>query len=86
MVKKRYDPLWEIIGEKRALQNQEQHLDFPCPHCNVVVHLGSSPRQTEDSCLQGSSLQDGASFECGLCGGRFVLRASNTGGVCLEKL
>ncbi|MCX8032895.1 MAG: hypothetical protein N3B14_05850 [Thermoleophilia bacterium] len=81
MAKKKYDPLWEIVGDKRALQNQEQHFDFPCPHCHVVVHLGSSPRQEADF-----SLQDGASFECGLCGGRFVVRVGNAGDVCLERL
>jgi hypothetical protein len=56
MAQKRYDPLWEIVDEKIALQGQEPDIDVPCPHCHVLVHLGP-----------GVSV--GARYACGLCGG-----------------
>ncbi|MCE5253802.1 MAG: hypothetical protein LLG45_06290 [Actinomycetia bacterium] len=56
MAKKKYDPLWEIVHEKVALQGQEPDVDTLCPHCHVTVHLGSAARP-------------GESYACGLCGG-----------------
>ena len=53
---KKYDPLWEIVDEKVALQGQEPDVDTPCPHCHVIVHLGGSAEM-------------GDRFACGLCGG-----------------
>ncbi|OFW60572.1 MAG: hypothetical protein A2133_11980 [Actinobacteria bacterium RBG_16_64_13] len=56
MAKKKFDPLWEIVDEKVALQGAEPDVDVPCPHCNVTVHLGSA-------------VKAGERFACGLCGG-----------------
>jgi hypothetical protein len=53
---KKYDPLWEIVDEKIALQDQEPDVDAPCPHCHVVLHLGLA-------------VQEGQRVNCGLCGG-----------------
>jgi hypothetical protein len=54
--KKKYDPLWELVDEKVALQGVEPDADATCPYCHVTVHLG----------LQASA---GEYVECGLCGG-----------------
>lgn len=56
MAKKRYDPLWEVVNEKVALQGGETEVDAICPWCRVIVHLG----------LQA---MPGQVYECGLCGG-----------------
>lgn len=56
MAKKKYDPLWEVVGEKVALQGQEPDVDVTCPHCGVTVHLGSAATA-------------GEKYACGLCGG-----------------
>ena len=56
MTRKKYDPLWEIVDEKIALQGQEPDVDVACPHCHVLVHLG-----------RGTTV--GARYSCGLCGG-----------------
>lgn len=56
MARKKYDPLWEIAGEKVALQGRELGFDAQCPHCNVTLQLG--PR-----------VKPGARVTCGLCGG-----------------
>jgi len=56
VTRKKYDPLWEIVGEKSPLQGQEPDVDSICPHCNVRVHLGLGARA-------------GARYACGLCGG-----------------
>jgi hypothetical protein len=53
---KRYDPLWEIVDEKVALQGQEPDIDVPCPYCHVLVRLSCNARV-------------GERFACGLCGG-----------------
>ncbi len=53
---KKFDPLWEIIDEKVALQDQGPDLDVPCPHCHVTLHLGASAPK-------------GGRVRCGLCGG-----------------
>jgi hypothetical protein len=60
MAKKKYDPLWQIVDEKVALQGGEPDVDARCPHCHVVVHVG----------LAGKV---GERYECGLCGGVSVL-------------
>lgn len=67
MGNKKYDPLWELVGEKVALQGHEPDVEAHCPHCNVNLQLGSSP-------------EDGARIVCGLCGGVSVvaLRAGVT--------
>lgn len=54
-LKKKYDPLWEVVDEKVALQGQEARSSLCCPHCHVSV----------DSWEQAKI---GESFRCGLCG------------------
>ena len=56
MSNKKFDPLWEIVDEKVALQDQEIDVDLLCPHCHVTLHLGSAA-------------QAGDNVTCGLCGG-----------------
>jgi hypothetical protein len=53
---KKFDPLWEIIDEKRALQGVEPVVDLTCPHCHVPLDLGA---------VAGK----GQAIRCGLCGG-----------------
>jgi uncharacterized Zn-binding protein involved in type VI secretion len=74
-VTKKYDPLWEIVDEKVALQGQEPDVDAPCPHCHVLVHLGGRARV-------------GDRFACGLCGGHAVVIAvrSAPDGVALQRV
>ena len=60
MATKKYDPLWEKMDEKVALQGQGPSFDTHCPHCHVKVHLGASP-------------EAGARVACGLCGGVSVI-------------
>jgi transposase-like protein len=55
VAKKKYDPLWEIVDEKVALQGVEPDIDVPCPYCHVMVHLGSGVKR-------------GERYACGLCG------------------
>ena len=54
--KKKFDPLWEIIDEKRALQDVEPTVNLTCPVCHVPLELGS---------VAGK----GETVTCGLCGG-----------------
>ncbi len=56
MGKKKYDPLWEVVGEKVALQGQQPDVDAACPYCHVTVHLGMTAKV-------------GERYSCGLCGG-----------------
>jgi ribosomal protein S27AE len=56
VAKKKYDPLWEIVDEKVALQGAEPDVDALCPSCHVTVHLGLGAKA-------------GERYECGLCGG-----------------
>jgi hypothetical protein len=56
VAKKKFDPLWEIVDEKIALQGQEPDVDLPCPHCHVLLHLGADAK-------------GGQKVTCGLCGG-----------------
>lgn len=55
MAKKKYDPLWEVIGEKNPLQGTAPCIDAVCPWCRVTVHLGNNVAARE-------------TYECGLCG------------------
>lgn len=66
---KKYDPLWELVGEKRALLGVEEDVDARCPVCHVVLHIGAGA-------------QAGEPRECGLCGAE--LRISLEGGAHLE--
>jgi hypothetical protein len=72
VAKKKYDPLWEIVDEKVALQGQEPDLDAHCPNCNVTLHLGSQP-------LTGQRVT------CGLCGEALEV-VSGAGGADLKRL
>lgn len=72
MAKKKYDPLWEVAGEKVALQGQEPEADVLCPHCNVKVYLSPTARP-------------GDRFACGLCGGISEVVAS-PGGLSLQPV
>jgi len=56
VAKKKFDPLWEIVGEKIPLQGQEPGVDLPCPHCHVPLHVGPAARE-------------GQRVTCGLCAG-----------------
>lgn len=71
VTKKRYDPLWEIVDEKVALQGAEPEMDALCPWCNVTLHLG------------GATV--GKTYECGLCGGASRVIAAE-GKVALERV
>jgi hypothetical protein len=53
---KKYDPLWELVDEKVALQGQEPEVQAHCPHCNVNLTLGPA-------------VVEGTRVACGLCGG-----------------
>ena len=67
-LKKRHDPLWEIVGEKVPLQGSESTLNVVCPHCHVTV-------QVPDSIIPGQR------FKCGLCGGSCEFLGSTQGGL-----
>ena len=54
-MKKRYDPLWEIVGEKVRLQGEGATRTTRCPRCHVAVDLGAEAKT-------------GECFRCGLCG------------------
>jgi hypothetical protein len=56
VAKKQFDPLWEIVDEKIALQDVEPDVDVPCPYCAVPLHLGAG-------------VAKGLRVTCGLCGG-----------------
>lgn len=71
MAKKKYDPLWKIVGEEVAIQGGESDVDASCPYCNVTVHVG----------LEASA---GERYECGLCGGVSLL-AEEEGGLVLTR-
>ncbi len=73
MAKKKYDPLWEVVGEKRALQGQEIDIDAHCPYCNVNLHLGAEPK-------------GGARVACGLCGGVSTVVVAEGGAVSLAAV
>lgn len=54
-MKKRYDPLWEVVDEKVSLQGSEKSQTVVCPRCHVRVELPARARA-------------GTRFRCGLCG------------------
>jgi hypothetical protein len=54
-LKKKYDPLWEIVEEKVSLQGSEDTKPVKCPWCHVSVDLPGQVRP-------------GERFLCGLCG------------------
>jgi hypothetical protein len=66
-VKKKYDPLWEIVDEKVSLQDAERHLDVVCPHCHVTVHLPADAKT-------------GSRFCCGLCGALWEVTQASCAG------
>ena len=72
MRKKKYDPLWELVDEKVALQGMEPDVDAKCPYCHVTVHLGLKVKLGEQ-------------LECGLCGGLSEAIADD-GGIGLRPL
>jgi ribosomal protein S27AE len=72
VAKKKYDPLWEIVDEKVALQGAEPDVDAQCPSCHVTVHLGLGAKA-------------GERYECGLCGGVSQVTAEQAG-VALKLL
>lgn len=68
---KKYDPLWEIVGEKVPLQGTEPDIDARCPNCHATVHLGVAA-------------EAGDKVACGLCGEPLVI-AQEGGVLGLEK-
>ena len=54
-MKKKYDPLWEIVDEKVNLQGSQSTRTVVCPGCHIAVDL---PER----------VQVGERFRCGLCG------------------
>ena len=73
MAKKKYDPLWEIVDEKIALQGMEPDMDGRCPYCYVTVHLGLGTKP-------------GERYECGLCGGVSLVFQGEREEVALKRL
>jgi hypothetical protein len=71
-VKKKYDPLWEVVNEKIGLQGQVVGLDVICPHCHVVVHLDGDAKAGDHFC-------------CGLCGASFVTAVGMSKAVLVAK-
>ncbi len=67
MGRKKYDPLWEVIGETVPLQGVEPDLDAVCPHCHVRVHVGLERKAGH--------------YVCGLCGGVSELEVTEAGPV-----
>ena len=55
VLKKRYDPLWQIVDEKVALQGSECEAPVECPSCHVSLVLSGD-------------IEGGRRFRCGLCG------------------
>lgn len=68
---KKYDPLWELVGQKVPLQGAEPDIDARCPNCHVNVHLGLA-------------LKAGEKVACGLCGEPLVV-TQETGSLGLQK-
>lgn len=68
----KYDPLWELAGQKVPLHGVEEDIDARCPVCHVMVHLGQAARP-------------GDTVECGLCGESLVV-AGETGALSVASL
>jgi len=64
-VSKKYDPMWEILGEEVPLQGVGEDVDARCPVCHVVLHVGDA--------------EAGGEWECGLCGSELKLVRSDSG-------
>jgi ferredoxin len=62
-LKKKYDPLWEILKEKVSLQGGETRRPVTCPQCHVAMELPGE-------------IGAGTCFRCGLCGALCEVRAS----------
>lgn len=60
---KKYDPLWEIVGEELPLQGAVEDIDALCPVCHVKLHIGTG-------------VEAGRRFECGLCSARLEVDLS----------
>jgi ribosomal protein S27AE len=54
-LKKRFDPLWEVVDERIALQGEETHHNPCCPRCYVAINLVAQAKS-------------GVRLRCGLCG------------------
>ena len=54
-LKKKFDPLWEIVDEQVSLQGHGSIKSVRCPRCHVSVELPDE-------------VKAGARFRCGLCG------------------
>lgn len=67
----KYDPLWELAGQKVPLHGVEEDIDARCPVCHVVVHLGTAARSGDE-------------VECGLCGEPLVV-AGETGALTVAR-
>ena len=52
---KKFDPLWELVGEELPLQGAFDDVDALCPYCHVKLHVGTG-------------VEPGSRFTCGLCG------------------
>jgi hypothetical protein len=73
-MKKRYDPLWEIVGEKVSLQGEEVARNISCPRCRVLLGV------PVDAAV-------GTVFCCGLCGATCrVVASSNAGSLTAEEV
>jgi hypothetical protein len=57
---KKYDPLWELVGDKVELQGVGEDLDVRCPECHTILHVGPE-------------LASGDAVECGLCGAALTI-------------
>jgi hypothetical protein len=71
-VKKRYDPLWEIVGEKIGLQGQESAQGISCPRCGVSLSIPAGTGA-------------GAVFCCGLCGTTSKIVNMSSGGLLIAQ-
>lgn len=55
---KKFDPMWELLGEDIPLQGVEEDVDALCPICHVTLHVGDAEAQSERECgLCGSELR-----------------------------
>jgi len=70
-VAKKFDPLWEIVGEQVPLQGAVEDVDALCPVCHVRVHVGGG-------------VESGSRFACGLCGAGLEVDASSGAPVLVE--
>ncbi|MHB9148740.1 MAG: hypothetical protein ACYC33_01445 [Thermoleophilia bacterium] len=69
---KKFDPLWEIVGEQVPLQGAVEDVDALCPVCHVRVHVGLG-------------VESGSRFACGLCGADLEVDGSSGVPVLVEK-